>query len=747
MPPLVPRLPIIPSIPQIQPTSPVAAIKPIQPVPPVPSLTPPESVHTHPLTPGASPLLGGPHPAQPVNNSANVLKNYVFGGQQPQPITTGDNLPSDVTKPFQFGAPEPAYDPAKGPPTGLSGLADGQLARTQALQQTAQPLAGEGGGPVMGNRSWVGRQMVDLKDWAMHGTTQGDNADYRTPDQKSYDKVDQAVYARNAAVPGSPEYIERQQRNTAIQKAMVDQPNALRALDDSRFKALQPVEQQSEDYGRWFNALPAAQKAQQYQTSQFKAWNASESLKEHMRDQPLQADRTMEELAAMHVGGAALRGAAGAYRGLAGAAPITEAVPGYAARVGMGNLAGQASSATLGRFIGPEAASALGRYAAIPGRYLSGEGALSNTVQAAEGAGRGLLRAIPGMNRVVAPMSTGATVGAGARAAGYAAAPLVAGEVARGLDNRQPDAVDERMTRSDPVRTQLPGVGLANQIAGAYMDRPGDAQRGFFGNYADQVARRTQDMSTIGQKAVQNSEKLPPLIQQGVGKAVGYAAKDIDALSAQPPAAPVAGPSASPMQPTPAPSQLTQQAQQVHQQLSAQNPEAAQSLVGATQALSALPPEQQTPQALAAQVQDQMGREKPTPLEQQGKATVARETGLAPEQAESFWGSLGTGSKVLLGLGVGMVALPLLLRMFGGDNEEGGSGGLGFLGRVLPILGAGAMVWGATGGDHETLPDLNRLGTNDFWSGVQRDTGLIPRTNAPKPGPGVNLAASYKPAG
>jgi hypothetical protein len=61
---------------------------------------------------------------------------------------------------------------------------------------------------------------------------------------------------------------------------------------------------------------------------------------------------------------------------------------------------------------------------------------------------------------------------------------------------------------------------------------------------------------------------------------------------------------------------------------------------------------------------------------------------------------------------VGLTVLPLLMRLFGDDdNDRDGPGGLGFLGRVLPFLGVGAMLWGAGGGDLTKAPDIRQMGT------------------------------------
>jgi hypothetical protein len=111
------------------------------------------------------------------------------------------------------------------------------------------------------------------------------------------------------------------------------------------------------------------------------------------------------------------------------------------------------------------------------------------------------------------------------------------------------------------------------------------------------------------------------------------------------------------------------------------------------------------------------------PLAQTGLGAVGQAVG--PDLAKSFWGSLGTGSKVMLGLGVGLTVLPLLLNLFGdSDSEDGKPGGTGFLTRILPLLGLGAAAWGATGGSFSQLPEIGRLGRQDFWTGVQRDLGM-----------------------
>lgn len=133
----------------------------------------------------------------------------------------------------------------------------------------------------------------------------------------------------------------------------------------------------------------------------------------------------------------------------------------------------------------------------------------------------------------------------------------------------------------------------------------------------------------------------------------------------------------------------------------------------------------QSPQAMAAEAQAAPAVDQGQPnLAAQGVQNVAQSLGTTPDLATSFWGSLGTGSKVLLGLGVSLAVLPSLFSLFGDDdNEEGRPGGMGFFGRVLPFLGLGMAAWGAAGGDFNKLPELGRFGQTDFWKGVGNDLG------------------------
>jgi hypothetical protein len=117
-----------------------------------------------------------------------------------------------------------------------------------------------------------------------------------------------------------------------------------------------------------------------------------------------------------------------------------------------------------------------------------------------------------------------------------------------------------------------------------------------------------------------------------------------------------------------------------------------------------------------------------------GVAAVAKGLGAAgkpvdPGMAETFWGRLGTGSKVMLGLGVSLMVLPALLSLFGDDDNDGeGPGGRGFLRRALPFLGAGLALWGAGGAGNEgpwQTPNVSQLGQSDFWSGVRNDLGRL----------------------